>query len=171
MHAASLRAKKQAEFAAQAAKCDKFILISLRDAIYPDQKLIAWVLVVQMRGSDELKRGLRDRRFKRLCYPLLKFQVWMHDKVPAVWWSAKILIPANFIVSDRKQSQKIKPAMSQNACHRRARAGAHMHDLCFPCIVQPQRAHRALRAAAREHAKPLLDLGGKLAILAVKLIP
>lgn len=105
----SLRAKKQIKFAAEAPKCDKFMLISLCDAIYPDQKLIARVLVVQMRGSDELKRGLRDRRFKRLPYPLLKFQVWMHDKVVilAVWRRAKILVPADFIVSNRKQSQKI----------------------------------------------------------------
>ncbi len=126
-----------------------------------------------MRGRDELKRGLRDRRFKRLCYPLLKFHVWMHEKIVllAVWRRAKIIVPADFIVSDRKQSQKIKPAMSQNAGHRRARAGAHVYDLRLARIVQPQRAHRALRAAAREHAKPLLDLRGKLAILAVKPIP
>ena len=135
----SLRAKKQAKFAAEAAKCVKFILISLRDAIYPDQKLIAQVLVVQMRGRDELKRGLRDRRFERLCYPLLKFQVWMYDKIViiAVWRRAKILIPADCIVSDREQSQKIKPAMSQNAGHGRARARAHMYDLRLARIIQP----------------------------------
>lgn len=32
--------------------CLNLYLTSLRDAIYPDQKLIARVLVVQMRGSD-----------------------------------------------------------------------------------------------------------------------
>ena len=70
-----------------------------------------------MLGRDELKRCLRDRRFKRLRYPLLKFHVWMHEKIVllAVWRRAKILVPADFIVSDRKQSQKIKPAASQNA--------------------------------------------------------
>ncbi|EEV18301.1 hypothetical protein CAMGR0001_1059 [Campylobacter gracilis RM3268] len=50
---------------------------------------------------------MRDRRFKRVLELLLKFYVWMHDKVVAVWRRTKILIPADLIVSDRKQSQKI----------------------------------------------------------------
>ena len=46
-----------------------------------------------------------------------------------------------------------------------------MRKLVLARIVRLQRAYQALRTAACEHAKPLLDLDIKLAILAVKQIP
>lgn len=102
--------------------------------------------------------------FKHILYPLLKFYVWMHDKIAnlAGWWHTKILIPANFIVSYCNQSQKIKPIVSQNAGHRWART--HMHTILVSLAsfvhsahIEPLRANtqsRCLISAASSRSLP-----------------
>ena len=95
----------------------------------------------------------------------------MREKIilVAVWRHAKILVSADFIVFgcnaiSRKNQARCEPK-------RRPSQTEPMRKLVLVRIVRLQRAYQALRTAACEHAKPLLDLDIKLAILAVKQIP
>ena len=127
----SVAASKVYDISPRSATTEFTLIFTLR-AICPDQKLFA--------GSSSSRRtGVinRDAVFWVVVrYLLLAAEISRLDArkiiLVAVWRHAKILVSADFIVFGREQSQKIKPAASQNAGRRRSLAGARVHDLVLP---------------------------------------